>query len=64
MITKQELNQPKLWSRFQDLLSEAALETLDRGWQGVFRRMILQQLPVEIMEEKFNKNTGRPAKGV
>ena len=64
MITKQELNQPKLWSRFQDLLSEAALETLDRGWQGVFRRMILQQLPVEIMEEKFNKNTERPAKGV
>ena len=24
--------------------------------------MILQQLPVEIMEEKFNKNTGRPTK--
>ena len=62
MITKQELNQPKLWSRFQDLLSEAALKKLDRGWQGVFRRMILRQLPVEIMEEKFNKNTGRPTK--
>ena len=39
-----------------------ALEELDRGWQGVFHRMILQQLPVEIMEEKFNKNTGRPTK--
>ncbi len=62
MITKQEPAQPKLWSRFQDLLSEAALEELDRGWQGVFRRMILKQLPVELMEEKFNKYTGRPTK--
>ena len=62
MITKQEPTQPKLWSRFQDLLSEVALEELDRGWQGVFHRMILQQLPIEIMEEKFNKNTGRPTK--
>ena len=48
MITKQEPAQPKLWSRFQDLLSEAALEELDRGWQGVFHRMILKQLPVEL----------------
>ena len=62
MITKQDPTQPKLWSRFQDLLSDVALEELDRGWQGVFHRMILQQLPVEIMEEKFNKYTGRPSK--
>ena len=48
MMTKQEPAQPKLWSRFQDLLSEAALEELDRGWQGVFHRMILKQLPVEL----------------
>jgi hypothetical protein len=40
------------------------MKTLDRGWQGVFHRMTLQQRPIEIMEEKFNKNTGRPAKGV
>ena len=59
MITKQEPAQPKLWSRFQDLLSEAALEELDRGWQGVFHRMILNQLPIELMEEKINKYTGR-----
>ena len=62
MITKQDPTQPKLWSRFQDLLSDVALEELDRGWQGVFHRMILQQLPVEIMEEKFNKYTGRPSR--
>ena len=31
MITKQEPAQPKLWSRFQDLLSEAVLEELDRA---------------------------------
>lgn len=62
MITKQDPTQPKLWSRFQDLLSDVALKELDRGWQGVFHRMILQQLPVEIMEEKFNKYTGRPTK--
>ena len=62
MITKQEPAQPKLWSRFQDLLSEIALEELDRGWQGVFHRMILKQLPIELMEEKFNKYTGRPTK--
>ena len=62
MITKQDPTQPKLWSRFQDLLSDVARRELDRGWQGVFHRMILQQLPVEIMEEKFNKYTGRPSK--
>ena len=62
MITKQDVSQPRLWSRYQDLLSEVALEALDRGWQGVFHRMVLQQLPVEIMEEKFNPSTGRPTK--
>ena len=33
-----------------------------QGWQGVFHRMILKQLPAELMAEKFNKYTGRPTK--
>ena len=44
-------------ARFQDLLSDMVLKELDRGWQGVVHRMVLQQLPIEIMEEKFNQRT-------
>ena len=62
MITKQNPTQLCLLSRYKDLLSDAALKTLDRGWQGVFHRTILNQLPIGIMEEKFCKNTGRPTK--
>jgi len=62
MITKQDPTEPRLWSRFQDLLSEAALEELEHGWQGVFHRMILHLLPIRKLEEKFSKETGRPTK--
>ena len=62
MITKQDPTEPRLWSRFQDLLSEAALKELEHGWQGVFHRMILRLLPIRKLEEKFSKETGRPTK--
>lgn len=62
MITKQDPAQPCLMSRYDDLLSGAALEALSRGWQGVFRRMILRLLPIAELEGKFCKETGRPTK--
>jgi len=62
MITKQDPTQPLLLSRFRNLLSAPALKALDAGWQGVFHRMALRQLPVQKIEKDFNPVTGRPTK--
>lgn len=54
--------QPLLFSRYRNLLSAAALRALDEGWQGIFHRMILRQLPVYKLETDFNPVIGRPSK--
>lgn len=62
MIYKKDPTQAMLFSRYRDLLSDAALRQLSDGWQGVFRRTILALLPVECVEENFSEITGRPTK--
>ena len=62
MIHKKAPSQPMLLSRYNDLLSDAALQELQNGWQGVFRRTILSLLPLHCIEGKFNSVTGRPTK--
>lgn len=43
-------------------LSPNALRSLERGWQGVFRRSILQLMPAEQLGGHFTEDTGRPSK--
>ena len=62
MIYKQNPREVPLFSRFDDLLSPAALKALNEGWQGIFRRTILSLLPVERVEKNFSEVTGRPTK--
>ena len=62
MIYKKDPREQYLLSRYNDLLSEAALRELANGWQGIFRRTILGLLPVEHLEKNFSAETGRPTK--
>jgi len=62
MIFKHDLSQPRLLSRFDDLLSGMALKKLERSWQGLFRRTILALVPVDIVEGKFSRTMGCPTK--
>lgn len=59
--------QPRLFSDenlgwWVSRLSPNALNNLERGWQGVFRRSILQLMPAEQLGEHFSDTAGRPTK--
>ncbi len=43
-------------------LSPNALRSLERGWQGTFRRSILKLMPAEQIGEHFSEDIGRPSK--
>lgn len=46
--------QERLFDPFQGLFSALAVQILGRGWQGVFRHVILQLLPVAQVAEHFH----------
>lgn len=62
MIYKQDPRQEPLLSRYDELLSSMALKSLERSWQGLFRRTILALVPVEEAEGKFSREMGCPTK--
>jgi hypothetical protein len=43
-------------------LSPNALNRLETGWQGIFRRSILQLMPAEHLAQHFSEEIGRPTK--
>lgn len=47
------------WAR---RLSPNALKALEKGWQGVFRRSILQLMPAQQLGAHFSEIAGRPSK--
>lgn len=54
--------QERLFDPFQGLFSALAVQILGRGWQGVFRHVILQLLPVAQVAEHFHPSLGAPTK--
>jgi len=54
--------QKQLFDPFERLFSPLAVKTILNGWQGLFRTVILELLPAEIIAGKFNPGTGRPTK--
>ena len=62
MIHITDPRQEALFDPFEHLLSRQAYEAIQKGWQGVFRHVILELLPVETVAEKFHPTMGRPTK--
>ena len=45
-----------------DHISPKRRKLLDRGWPGVFRKYLLEKLPVARIVQYFTEDMGRPSK--
>ena len=54
--------QIRLFDSFDSILTEKTCKRLLEGWQGVFRHIILELMPVEPIREHFDPALGRPTK--
>ena len=54
--------QTRLFDPFRSILSDVAYRRIQRGWQGVFRHVILEVMPVEILAGAFDPTMGTPTK--
>ncbi|RLC95775.1 MAG: hypothetical protein DRI46_14480 [Chloroflexi bacterium] len=54
--------QKQLFDPFERLFSPLATKTIQDGWQGLFREVILELMPAQIIAGKFNPSNGRPTK--
>ena len=54
--------QERLFDPFQGLFSTIALRTISQGWQGVFRHVILELLPVAKLAQHFHATLGTRTK--
>jgi len=61
----QNINDPRqqqLFDPFERLFSPLAYKTIKNGWQGLFRHVILELLPAEVIAGEFHLEMGRPTK--
>jgi len=54
--------QTSLFDPFKGILSGVAYRRIQRGWQGVFRRVILELMPVDALAGEFSPTMGTPSK--
>jgi len=54
--------QERLFDPYQGLFPPLARRILDNGWQGTFRLVILESLPVARLSEHFHPSLGAPTK--
>jgi DDE family transposase len=54
--------QQRLFDPFEGLFSPSAVRILECGWQGVFRHVILEVLPVAELSQHFHPSLGAPTK--
>ncbi|MBD3266016.1 hypothetical protein GF373_05050 [bacterium] len=45
-----------------DFLGPKRKELLENGWSGLFRKTLLEQIPVEEIKTRFHAQMGRPSK--
>ena len=62
MIHVSNPRQTLLFDRVEEILHPSAKARLDADWPGIFRRAILQMMPIEDLGESFSYNFGRPTK--
>lgn len=54
--------QTGLFDPFREILSPVAYRRIERGWQGVFRHVILELMPVKALGGEFSPTMGTPTK--
>lgn len=54
--------QQQLFDPFERIFSPLACKTIKNGWQGLFRHVILELLPAEVLAGEFHPEIGRPTK--
>lgn len=54
--------QKHLFDPFERLFSPLATKTIQNGWQGLFREVILELMPAQIIAGEFDPDNGRPTK--
>lgn len=54
--------QTSLFDPFRDILSPLAYRRIQAGWQGTFRHVILELMPVEALAGEFSPTMGTPTK--
>jgi len=54
--------QTSLFDPYERVFSKLAYRRIIEGWQGVFRKVILEIMPVDIIAGKFSESDGRPTK--
>jgi len=62
MINIKDPRQRPLFDPFEHLFSPLAYKTIKKGWQGVFRHVILKLLPAQTVAGEFHPVMGRPTK--
>ena len=54
--------QTGLFDPFEHVFSNAAYRMVREGWEGVFRHVILEIIPVGLVADQFHAFLGRPTK--
>ena len=54
--------QTGLFDAFRNILSPVGYRRIERGWQGVFRHVILELMPVKALAGEFSATMGTPTK--
>jgi hypothetical protein len=62
MIHKIDPRQKWLFDPYQGLITPAGLKIIAGGWQGVFRRILLEKIPVTELATNFSKFAGASTK--
>ncbi|MFH1575198.1 MAG: DDE transposase, partial [Acidobacteriota bacterium] len=62
MRTLRDPRQTRLFAPFDPVLTERTRQALLEDWQGVFRHVLLELMPVEILGGSFDPSMGRPTK--
>ena len=62
MVHIKNPRQKPLFDPFEHLFSPLACKAVRKGWQGVFRHVILELLPAQTIAGEFDPTMGRPTK--
>jgi len=62
MRTLRDPRQTRLFDPFDSVLTERTRRVLLEDWQGVFRHVLLELMPVEALGGSFDPSIGRPTK--
>lgn len=61
MRNLQDPRQARLFDPFEGVISPAGWKLIETGWQGVFRHLVLHQLPASRLGNDLSRDMGRPS---